>query len=240
VTGSAAQTGADVRVMFDRIADRYDAANRVMSVGVDTLWRRKAIGRLLAGLGPEPRILDLGAGTLDGAIAIHRRAPDARIAAADFASKMLRVGRAKLARDPSGAPPRLIATHAADAHRLPYRTAAFDGAFSAFCVRNLADLPVALRELRRVVRPGGTVAILEFFRPKRRRMLFDGVYNSRVLPLLGWAVTGDRDAYRYLPESIARFRSLTEFEALLRDAGFAAIHGQDLFPAGIASLVVAS
>ncbi len=231
---SLATQGADVRGMFDRVADRYDAANRVMSAGIDVLWRRKAIRWLARDLGDTPVILDLGAGTLDGAVEIVRRIPGARVAGADFAREMLRVGRAKI---PAGA---VIGTHAADGHRLPYRTAAFDGAFSAFCVRNLADLPVALRELRRVVRQGGRVAILEFFRPEKPRFFFDKIYNGRVLPLIGWAVTGDRAAYRYLPQSIERFCRRAEFVGLLADAGFAHVDAQPLFPSGVASLVTAS
>jgi ubiquinone/menaquinone biosynthesis methyltransferase len=234
---SLAEAGHDVRGMFDRVAGRYDAANRVMSAGVDGLWRKKAIGQLLAGLGDAPSLLDLGAGTLDGGIEIVRRAPKARVAAADFSREMLRAGRPKI---PAGA---IIETHGADGHALPYREAAFDGAFSAFCVRNLRDLPRALAELRRVVRPGGRVAILEFFRGDKRRFvgrfLLDA-YNAHVLPLVGWAITGDREAYRYLPDSIAQFRSLSEFVALMREAGFANVEGENLFPSGVASLVVAS
>jgi ubiquinone/menaquinone biosynthesis methyltransferase len=230
---SLAEEGADVRGMFNRVAGRYDAANRIMSAGVDVLWRRKAIGRLLDGLGDAPVILDLGAGTLDGALEIARRRPGARVAAADFAGEMLKAGRGKI---PEGA---AIDTHAADGHCLPYRNGAFDGAFSAFCVRNFARLTVALGELRRVVRPGGRVAILEFLRPERPRFFFDKIYNARVLPLIGWAVTGDRAAYRYLPDSIQRFASLPELEALLRAAGFTSVAGEALFPSGVASLVVA-
>jgi ubiquinone/menaquinone biosynthesis methyltransferase len=226
--------------MFDRVAGRYDAANRVMSAGVDGLWRKKAITRLLAGLGEQPRILDLGAGTLDGGVEIVRRAPRARVASADFSREMLRAGRPKIPR--GGAIDTVIECYVADGHALPYRDAAFDGAFSAFCVRNLRDLPRGLAELRRVVRPGGRVAILEFFRVDKRpfsRVLLDA-YNSHVLPLVGWAITGDREAYRYLPDSIAQFRSLAEFCALMREVGFANVEGTNLFPSGVASLVVAS
>jgi ubiquinone/menaquinone biosynthesis methyltransferase len=234
---SLAEAGHDVRGMFDRVAGRYDAANRVMSAGIDGRWRKKAIGQLLEGLGEAPSLLDLGAGTLDGGIEIVRRAPKARVASADFSREMLRAGRPKI---PAGA---LIETHGADGHALPYRDAAFDGAFSAFCVRNLRDLPRALGELRRVIRPGGRVAILEFFRGDKRRFggrfLLDA-YNAHVLPLVGWAITGDREAYRYLPDSIAQFRSLPEFVALMREAGFANVQGENLFPSGVASLVVAS
>jgi ubiquinone/menaquinone biosynthesis methyltransferase len=233
VTTSLAEAGHDVRGMFDRVAGRYDAANRVMSAGVDGLWRKKAITRLLDGLGEQPRVLDLGAGTLDGGVEIVRRAPGARVASADFSREMLRAGRPKI---PAGA---LIETYGADGHALPFRDGAFDGAFSAFCVRNLRDLPRGLAELRRVVRPGGRIAILEFFRAERRRFFFDA-YNAHVLPLVGWAITGDREAYRYLPDSIAQFRSLAEFVGLVRGAGFATVEGADLFPSGVASLVVAS
>jgi demethylmenaquinone methyltransferase/2-methoxy-6-polyprenyl-1,4-benzoquinol methylase len=230
---SLAEAGHNVRGMFDRVAGRYDAANRIMSAGVDGLWRKKAIGRLLEGLGETPRLLDLGAGTLDGGVEIVRRAPRARVASADFSREMLRAGRPKI---PAGA---LIETHGADGHALPYREAAFDGAFSAFCVRNLRDLPRGLAELRRVVRPGGRVAIVEFFRADKARFFFDA-YNAHVLPLVGWAITGDREAYRYLPDSIAQFRSLAAFVALMREVGFANVEGEALFPSGVASLVVAS
>ena len=229
---SGAASGTDIRGMFDRIAARYDRANRIMSAGVDVLWRRKTIARLLAGLGDTPRVLDLGAGTLDGAIEILRRRPGAEVLAADFARNMLLLGRKK----PRAAK---VQIQVADGHALPYQDRVFDAAFSAFCVRNLRAVDQGLAELRRVVRPGGRIAILEFFRPSRRRPFWDGFYNARVLPLLGRAVTGDKAAYRYLPESIAGFVTRGEFEACLRTAGFAQVQGYDLFPAGVASLVVA-
>ena len=229
---SLSASGVDVRGMFDRIAGRYDRANRIMSAGVDVLWRRKAIKALLAGLGDSPRVLDLGAGTLDGSLEILRRCKGAQVVAADFARQMLVAGRRK-----PGATK--VAVHVADGHRLPYRSQAFDAAFSAFCVRNLRDLDRGLAELRRTVRPGGRIAILEFFKPTQRRPFWDGFYNARVLPLLGRAVTGDAAAYRYLPESIAAFVSRAEFEDGLCAAGFASVRGQDLFPAGVASLVLA-
>jgi len=228
----ASSPAAEVRGMFDRIAGRYDRANRIMSAGVDVLWRRKAIRALLAGLGSVSSALDLGAGTLDGALAIRRLRPQARVCAADFARNMLVAGRGK-----PGAGE--VAAQVADAHAMPYRDGVFDVAFSAFCVRNLRDPAVAMVELRRVVRSGGRVVILEFFRPGRPRLFWDGLYNTRLLPLIGGAVTGDPSAYRYLPESIARFLARHEFEALLRSVGFARVTGRDLFPGGVASMVVA-
>jgi demethylmenaquinone methyltransferase / 2-methoxy-6-polyprenyl-1,4-benzoquinol methylase len=230
---SAVVPGTDVRRMFDRIAHGYDRANRVMSAGVDRLWRRKAIRALLEETAAEPSILDLGAGTLDGAIEILRRKPKARVYAADFSRAMLVEGKHK-----AGAAD--VFAQVADARALPYGDATFDGAFSAFCVRNVPDLGRAVAELRRTVRPGGRLAILEFFRPRKRRAFWDGFYGAHVLPLLGGVVTGDREAYRYLPASIGSFLARDEFEALLRSAGFADVAGRDFFPGGMASLVVAA
>ena len=226
------QHGSDVRGMFDRIAGRYDAANRVMSVGIDLLWRRKAMRLLLADVPESPRILDLGAGTLDGALEIRRQRPDSQVVAADFARRMLVVGRHKPGAE-------ALAVHVADGHRLPYAPASFAAAFTGFCVRNLHDVGQGLAELRRVVRPGGRLIVLEFFRPERARPLYDGLYTRRLLPLLGWAIGGDRAAYRYLPDSIERFDTRAQFEARLRAVGFAEVCGQDLFPGGVASLVEA-
>jgi ubiquinone/menaquinone biosynthesis methyltransferase len=228
---SLAASGVDVRGMFDRIASRYDKANRVMSMGIDVLWRRKAVTALVGDLPENARFLDLGAGTLDGAMAISQRRPRAQVLAADFARKMLMVGLEKAGSSK-------VWAQVADGHVLPYRTAIFDGAFSAFCVRNLVELPKALGELRRVIRPGGRMVILEFFRPLNRRWFWDGIYNARVLPCLGWATTGDRAAYQYLPESISQFRTLPEFLDDLRMAGFAKAEGRPLFPSGIASMVI--
>jgi len=222
----------DVQGMFNRIAGRYDLANRVMSAGVDVLWRKKALKPLLEGLPAEAVVLDLGAGTMDGALEIARRRPGLRIVAADFSRGMLVSGLPKI-QDVK----QRITPQAADAQNLPYARNVFAAAFTAFCIRNVADLDRGLEELNRVIQPGKQLAVLEFFKPTRRRPFFDGLWNKRALPLLGGALTGDSAAYRYLPESIERFDTRGDFQARMTRAGFREVRGQDLFPAGVASLV---
>ena len=167
--------------------------------------RRRSRGCSRA-LGETPRVLDLGAGTLDGALEIARRVAGRarrrrRLRARDAAR-----GRARSCR--AGA---AIATHAADGHHLPYRDAAFDGAFSAFCVRNLADLPRGAARAAPRGPAGRARRDPRVLPPREAALLLRSRSTTRhVLPLVGWAVTGDRDAYRYLPDSIGRFRSPAE------------------------------
>jgi ubiquinone/menaquinone biosynthesis methyltransferase len=215
---------AAVRRMFDGIAPRYDALNRVLSLGIDGAWRRRALGAL----GPVDgrRLLDLCAGTLDLARLAERAG--AHVVAADFSARMLQRGKKKLRG------PRLVA----DALRLPFADGAFDGALCGFGLRNLDDARAGLAEARRVLRPGGRLVVLDFFRPTRALpRALHRFYHRRVLPLVGGLVSGDRDAYRYLPDSIERFATRPEVEALARAAGFASVRGEDL-TAGVASLVV--
>ena len=229
--------------MFNRVARalRRRQPGDVGAASTSSGARRRS-GGCSRGWARRRGILDLGAGTLDGALEIARRAPGARVAAADFAREMLRAGRAQAA----GAA-RAIDTHAADGHDLPYRDGAFDGAFSAFCVRNLRDLPRGLGELRRVVRPGGRVVILEFLRPEKTRFFFDRIWNAaraaaarlgghrrpRRLPL---PARFDRRAFARPPSS----------PPLMREVGFASVETQGAFPfgrrddgGGVVKLVVA-
>lgn len=217
--------GSSVRSMFDRIAPTYDKLNRLLSAGVDKAWRAD----LARGL-PDPvgRVLDLCAGTLDLGQMIWKEHPEAEIVAADFAVEMLRRGKEKL-------PDPMLC--GADALALPFRDESFDTVVCGFGVRNVADLAGCFREVRRVLRPGGTFAVLEFFRPQRAiTRIFHTVYNRRVLPTVGAAISGDGNAYRYLAESMERFLSLEEAKALMTECGYEDVSGRDLL-FGVSSIL---
>lgn len=226
--------GSRVQGMFSDIARGYDRANRWMSLGIDVRWRRRAVdGALPEAVGPRPRILDLCAGTLDSTLALHRRFPAADIVGGDFSAGMLAVGEAKL----RGAARERITPRQMDAHALPEADASFDAVFCAFGVRNVSDLEAASREQLRVLRPGGRLTVLEFFRPRGVfSRAFHACYNNTVLPVVGWAATGNLGAYLYLPRSIGRFTSAPEFCALLERVGFTQVRHEALF-GGVAGIV---
>lgn len=210
--------GTRVQGMFGRIAHGYDRANRWMSLGIDTRWRAEAVARMMpVDVGPRPRVLDLCAGTLDGSVAIHEAYPRAHIVAGDFSREMLEHGLTKLNERAAAN----IEARTMDAHALPLTDRSLDAIFCAFGIRNVSDLPRATAEQARCLRPGGVLTVLEFFRPTALvpRVLHT-VYSRTVLPLIGWAATGDLDAYTYLPRSIGRFLSAEEYGELLRKHGF--------------------
>jgi demethylmenaquinone methyltransferase/2-methoxy-6-polyprenyl-1,4-benzoquinol methylase len=219
--------------MFDRIAPTYDVLNRVLSARSDVRWRKRAVARL--GLTGRERILDACTGTGDVAVALAK-AGAARVDATDFSPEMVRLGRAKA----EGLGER-VAFQVADTTRLPFADATFDGATVAFGVRNLEDLDGGLRELARVVRPGGRLVVLEFSVPTNpvSRTLYL-TYFLVVLPLIGNLVSGGADsAYAYLPRSVLAFPDPAALAERLRRAGFASVDVEPL-SLGIATLHVAT
>jgi demethylmenaquinone methyltransferase/2-methoxy-6-polyprenyl-1,4-benzoquinol methylase len=200
--------------MFARIAPRYDLMNRLMTGGRDQAWRRKAAR--LAAPPPGTLALDLATGTADLALALLREAPVRGVVGVDFVEDMVRLGRAKLA--PRGE--RRVRLLVGDAVALPFADGAFGCVASAFLLRNLADLPAALAEMRRVTARGGTVTALEITRASLPgwRQLFR-LYFHHVVPAVGALVSGDRGAYTYLPRSVDRFVTPAELARLMGAAG---------------------
>ncbi len=215
-----------VQQMFDAIAPTYDTLNRVLSLGIDQSWRRKAVRAL--GDVDGKWVLDACAGTLDlSRIAVEQAR--ARVLAADFSQAMLVRGRHKTAAD-------IIR---ADTMNLPFADGSFAGALCGFGLRNLPDARAGLAELRRVLAPGAKLVVLEFFRPRRTlTRAVQALYNRRVLPLVGGAISRNCSAYRYLACSIDNFHSREEVEQMAREVGFRRAEGEDL-TAGVASLLVA-
>jgi demethylmenaquinone methyltransferase/2-methoxy-6-polyprenyl-1,4-benzoquinol methylase len=223
--------------MFDRIAPRYDLLNRVLSFGVDRWWRRRAVAALdeaLAGRAPE-RVLDAATGTADLAIRAAEAFDEAEVVGVDLAEEMLRRGRHKVRRRGLGGRVELARGDATALSSV--EEGAFDGALVAFGVRNYEDLGAGLRELRRVLSPGAALVVLEFSRPRAAgvRRLYD-LYARHVLPRIGRVVSGDAEAYRYLPASAEAFPDGPAFLRRLRAAGFRSARWRPLFPFGVASL----
>jgi len=198
-----------VRSMFDRIAPVYDAMNRVMTMGLDVRWRRLAADAVVR---PGDQVLDAACGTGDFAVA-DLRAGAAHVTGLDFSPRMLERARRKAPR---------VDWVEADMLALPFADASFDAATVGFGARNVADLERALRELRRVLRPGGRVAILEITRPRGPLRPFYSLWFDRVVPLLGKALPGG-SAYAYLPASVKRFPPAEELAALMRESGFGGV-----------------
>lgn len=202
--------------MFDGIAQRYDFLNHLLSAGLDRGWRAAAIRSLR--LSPDACVLDLCTGTADLAIAAAAAAPRARVIGVDFAPAMLRIGAAKVRA--AGLCPR-IALLRGDATDIPVPTGWADAVTIGFGIRNVAEPERALRDLARVLKPGGRLAILEFGAPviPGIRQLYNWYFHT-VLPQLGRFVSKHESAYSYLPASVGTFTPPAEFAAMVSSHGF--------------------
>ena len=229
--GEAEGKAERVEQMFDAIAPRYDLLNRVLSLGIDQRWRTQAI-RLLDGDRPQ-RVLDVATGTADLAIKAERLLHPREVVGVDLSEEMLHVGREKLAK--RGLSTR-ITLERADAASLPFPDGGFDAVLVAFGVRNFEDLDAGLREMARVLRPGGALVVLEFSHPRTFpvKQLYR-LYAQHVLPRIGSALSQDSGAYQYLPDSVAAFPDGPDFLARMANAGYRDLLWQPL-TFGIASL----
>jgi demethylmenaquinone methyltransferase/2-methoxy-6-polyprenyl-1,4-benzoquinol methylase len=201
--------------MFGRVAHRYDLANHLLSMNIDKLWRARTVERVREiSRRPGARVLDLCCGTGDLLVALEKDR-GAAVLGSDFCHPMLLGAAGKTKRSP---------LFEADAMQLPLASASFDVITIAFGFRNLANYETGLRELRRVLRPGGILAILEFSQPPNAA--FAAVYNwysRQVLPVIGGMISGSRDAYAYLPESVRKFPGAEELAAMMGRAGFVGV-----------------
>ena len=231
--GEAEGKAEAVEDMFDAVAPRYDLLNRVLSAGVDRYWRSRAV-RMLTDEQPR-RVLDVATGTADLALRIQRTLHPRETVGIDLSTKMLDRGRAKVERE--GLSSR-ISLQRADAATLPFDDASFDAAFVAFGVRNFEDLTAGLDDIRRVLRPGAALVVLEFSTPRTVpiKQLY-AWYSRHVLPRIGGLLSPDQGAYEYLPNSVAAFPDGADFLGRMAQVGFRDLEWVPL-TFGIASLYV--
>lgn len=221
-----------VALMFDNIAVKYDFLNHLLSLGIDKLWRKKAV-KALSAAAPQ-KILDIATGTGDFAVALTKLKPE-QVTGVDISAGMLEIGKEKIKTKSLES---IIRFELGDAEALQFETGSFDAATAGFGVRNFENLNQGLCEICRVLKPGGQVAILEFSQPER--FPFKQVYNfyfNNILPLIGKAFSKDHSAYTYLPESVQEFPYGENFLEIMRTCGFTELTQYKL-TFGVASLYV--
>ena len=217
--------------MFASIAARYDLLNHLLSGNIDKRWRRSVAKALSASLSnSEACILDVACGTGDLSLTLLASG-EARIVGVDFCRPMLEIAASKAAKSRSAIP-----FVEADALDLPFADCSVEVATIAFGLRNLTSVASGFKELLRVLKPGGTIAVLEFSKPGAPilRSLF-ALYFTKLLPLLGGWISGSKSAYEYLPDSVSRFPDQDELAGMMKEAGFAEVSYQNL-TGGIAAL----
>ncbi len=211
-----------VRQMFDNIAGDYDRLNHIMSLDTDKSWRRRALGEIAAAPGGregEIDVLDLACGTGDFSIAIAKGVPGSRVTGVDLSEGMLEVMRKKVAEE--GLESRIEARQG-DGEALPFPDGSFDRVTIAFGIRNFENREKGLREMLRVLRPGGKLVILELSVPENRLIRWAyNLYFLHILPKIGGGISGDKAAYNYLPASVTKFPGRKAFMATLKDCGYA-------------------
>jgi len=222
----------DIGKLFDRIARTYDGLNHGLSLNIDRLWRRKTV----ATMSPVEHVLDVAIGTADLTIEMLRRGKAQQVTGLDLSEQMMERGRMKVSE--KGFEEHVEFVYG-NAQKMPFEDASFDGVTCAFGCRNFQNLDEGLREMYRVLRPGGQVTILEFSYPSRRyiRALYD-LYFTHVLPAIGRIVSRDKTAYTYLNKSVKSFCWGEAFVQHLRDAGFQEEHFRTL-TFGIATIYTA-
>lgn len=202
----------EVQDMFGRIARRYDRANRVLSFGIDKLWRRRTVRAASVEAGAH--VLDTACGTGDLSFALKRAVgPTGSVVGVDFTPQMVELAHAKTAKHGD------VAFEEGDVMAMRFEDDSFDAATIAFGIRNVDDPVQGLRELRRVVRPGGRVVVLEFGQPRGPWGAFYRSYSKHIMPRLGGLITGDKAAYEYLPRTAAAFPAGPAFVAMMEEAG---------------------
>ena len=211
-----------VRAMFDRIDGLYDRMNTVMTAGLHHRWRERAAD--LAGVARGERALDVATGTGDLALELAGRVgPDGEVVGSDFSERMLELARAKAAARPGAVLAPAVRFEAGNALALPYRDEEFDAATVGFGARNFSDLERGVREMTRVVRPGGHVVILEITTPRRPPLsTFFELWFDRAVPALG-RLAGNAQAYSYLPSSVRRFPGPEELAAVMSRSGLTGV-----------------
>lgn len=216
---------AYVETMFDTIAPRYDLMNRVMTFGMDRRWRNYVVAQAAPPIGGSA--LDVATGTGDIAVALARRVgPRGQVIATDFSRGMMRPGPGKAARAGVGG---IVRFMAADALDLPFPDNTFDCVTTGFAMRNVTDIERAFREMRRVTKPGGRVVCLEVAKPGLPPIRFlHQSYFNHIVPLLGRIITGNGEAYRYLPESARTFPPPPALTAIMERAGLRDVHFRSL------------
>ena len=220
----------EVAEMFDNISARYDFLNHFLSLGIDKIWRRKAIKQLRSI--PVKKIIDIATGTGDFAIAALKLNPE-EVIGLDISAGMLAVGEQKMIKNKVDS---IIKMQLGDSENIPYDSNYFDALTVGFGVRNFENLELGLTEMLRVLKPGGKAVILEFSKPKRFpiKQIF-GFYSRYFIPFFGKRISKDAKAYSYLPESVAAFPEGKDFEDILRKIGYKNIEST-LVSGGIATI----